>query len=101
MVWMLKMVSNFFLLFYFDVRDVCQPANDISLSLAYLQDLDSGMFLGRGIGHDSYLFSAIYLLSLLSVSHFRFILIYLLVYLYTYLFTYIPHHHRHPEVACF
>ena len=47
----------------------------------HLQDLDFGMFLGGGIEHDFYLFSAIYLFSLLSFCHFRFVFIYLFTFL--------------------
>ena len=61
----------------------------------HLQDLDFSMFLGRGIGHDSYLFSAIYLFSLLSVCYFRFVFIYLFTFI-----TFTPSHRRRPEDAC-
>ena len=61
MVLLLKTVSNFF---YVDVREVWWQL--IYPLAGYLQDLDFGMFLGRGIGqvlYDSYFLSVIYLLS--------------------------------------
>ena len=45
-------VNNGVILFYFDVRDVWRQG--IYPLAGHLQDLDFGMFLGRGIGHDFY-----------------------------------------------
>ena len=68
---MFKTVSNF------DVRDVWWQGMTLA---GHLQDLDFGMFLGRGIGHDS---------CVMHVFHFRFIFIYLFIYLFIHSFIYL------------
>ena len=73
-------VENNVNIFYFDVRDVWREGI-YSLAMNLL-DLDFGMFLGRGIGRDSYLFSAIYLFSLLYVCHVRLIFVYLCIFFF-------------------